>query len=74
MHTIELTKAPAELAKVLKFEGIVESGGQAKLAITAGQVLVNGEVETRKGRKINNGDTITFGAETWLVECVGEVE
>ena len=60
---IQLSKAPAELYKILKFEGLVDSGGQGKLLISAGQVKVNGEVETRKRRKILDGDCIEFAAQ-----------
>lgn len=63
MRTIQLTTAPAELYKILKFEGIVDSGGQAKLAISEGQVLVNGEIETRKRRKIVDGDIIEIAGD-----------
>jgi len=60
MKEIEITKEPVELYKILKFEGIVASGGEAKAVIDDGQVLVNGEVETRKRKKIVSGDTIEF--------------
>ncbi len=60
MKEIEITKEPVELYKILKFEGIVSSGGEAKAVIDDGQVLVNGEVETRKRKKIISGDTIEF--------------
>lgn len=70
MRKIQLTKEPAELYKILKFEGIVNSGGQAKLAIGDGQVTVNGEIETRKRRKIVDGDTIEFAGETMEVRFV----
>jgi ribosome-associated protein len=60
MKEIEITKEPVELYKILKFEGIVASGGEAKAVIDNGQVLVNGEVETRKRKKIVSGDTIEF--------------
>jgi ribosome-associated protein len=60
MKEIEITKEPVELYKILKFEGIVSSGGEAKAVIDDGQVLVNGEVETRKRKKIVSGDTIEF--------------
>ena len=70
MRTIQLTKEPAELYKILKFEGIVSTGGQAKLVISDGQVRVNGEVETRKRRKIVAGDTIEFGGEMIEVKFV----
>ena len=63
MRHVDITKEPVELFKILKFEGIVASGGQAKLVIGDGQVTVNGEVETRKRRKIMGGDIITFGDE-----------
>jgi ribosome-associated protein len=59
MNTIEITKEPVELYKILKFEGLAESGGQAKAMIDAGLVLLNGEVETQKRKKIMGGDIIT---------------
>jgi len=60
MRDVVITSEPVELYKILKFEGIVGSGGQAKAVIADGLVLVNGEVETRKRRKILNGDVIKF--------------
>lgn len=61
MTVVEINKEPVELYKILKFEGLVASGGEAKVAIDSGAVLVNGEVETRRRKKINAGDTIQFG-------------
>ena len=49
-----------ELYKILKIEGLSSSGGEAKAVIAAGQVLVNGMVETRKRKKIIAGDHIEF--------------
>jgi ribosome-associated protein len=63
MRQVDISKEPVELFKILKFEGIVASGGQAKLVISDGQVTVNGEVETRKRRKMVHGDIIAFGDE-----------
>lgn len=63
MIKVELTKEPVELYKILKFEGLVASGGEAKSFIAAGQVSVNGEVETRKRRKIVSGDVIDFAGD-----------
>jgi ribosome-associated protein len=60
MREVEITKETVELYKILKFEGVVASGGQAKAVIDDGQVLVNGEVETRKRKKIVAGDVIEF--------------
>ena len=67
MRTIDITSEPVELYKILKFEGLVASGGEAKLVIGDGQVSVNGHIETRKRKKIVHGDTIVFGSETLLV-------
>jgi ribosome-associated protein len=60
MRDVVISSEPVELYKILKFEGVVGSGGQAKAVIAEGLVLVNGEVETRKRRKILSGDVITF--------------
>ena len=57
---VELTSSPVELCKVLKCEGIAASGSEAKLFIEQGLVSVNGELETRKRRKIIPGDEIDF--------------
>jgi ribosome-associated protein len=58
MKEVQITHEPVELYKILKFEGLAESGGMAKRLISDGQVLVNGEIETRKRKKILSGDTI----------------
>lgn len=60
MRTVEITKEPVELYKILKFEGLVTTGGEAKLLIGDGEVTVNGEVETRRRRKMISGDVIEF--------------
>jgi ribosome-associated protein len=56
----ELESEFVELYKILKFEGLADSGGNAKQAISDGLVSVNGEVETRKRKKIRAGDQIDF--------------
>jgi len=63
MRIVEVYEEPVELYKILKFEGLVGSGGEAKLVIAEGYVLLNGEVETRKRKKIVSGDIIEFGEE-----------
>ncbi len=68
MREVELTKEPVELYKILKFEGLVASGGEAKSVIAEGQVLLNGTVETQKRKKIVSGDIIEFGQEKLLVK------
>ncbi|MFT5395282.1 MAG: ribosome-associated protein [Gammaproteobacteria bacterium] len=63
MKDVELTKEPVELYKILKFEGMVTSGGEAKNVIADGLVTVNGVVETQKRKKIVSGDIVEFGEE-----------
>ncbi|MBT4521357.1 MAG: RNA-binding S4 domain-containing protein [Halieaceae bacterium] len=58
-----MSSEPVELYKILKFEGMAASGGEAKSVIALGQVRVNGIVETRKRRKIVSGDTVEFSDE-----------
>mgnify|MGYP003399309433 CR=1 FL=1 len=70
MRHVNITSEPVELYKILKFEGMVASGGEAKAVIAAGRVTVNGEVETRKRKKIVDGDTIVFGSETLQIHLV----
>lgn len=68
MREVIVTKEPVELYKILKFEGMVGSGGEAKAAVADGQVQVNGKVETQKSKKIMSGDVITFGAEQIIIK------
>ena len=55
------------LDQFLKFAGIVGTGGQAKALIQGGEVRVNGQVETRRGRKLKPGDIIQFEGESFEV-------
>lgn len=57
-----------KLDQFLKWAGAVESGGQAKMVIQAGQVMVNGEVENRRGRKLRKGDSVAFNEQSWVVD------
>jgi len=71
MLDVEIPKEPVELYKILKFEGLVPSGGEAKLVISQGLVLVNGKIETRKRKKISAGDVIEFAGETIRIKLAG---
>jgi len=53
-----------ELNKLLKILGLVESGGQANLVITEGEVYVNEEQEFRKRKKLKKGDQVSFMNQT----------
>jgi len=57
-----------KLDQYLKFNGWVESGGEAKLKIRSGEVLVNGVVETRRGRQLNPGDVIEIADKRGVVD------
>lgn len=67
MRIVLIEHEPVELYKILKFEGVAGSGGQAKQMIEDGEVYVNAKVETRKRRKMHSGDTVSaFGIEMKL--------
>ena len=51
------------LGQALKAVGFVGTGGEAKILIQAGEVRVNGEVETRRGRRLREGDVVEVGDE-----------
>ncbi len=63
MRYVEIKKEPVELYKILKFENLVMSGGEAKHMIADGLVKLNGKVETQKRKKILSGDIIEFQGE-----------
>ena len=56
-----------KLQDAMKFSNAAESGGMAKVAIQEGDVLVNGEVCTMRGKKLYPGDTFTFLDNTYLI-------
>ena len=67
MHKVKINKEPVELYKIPKFEGLTTTGGEAKLLIGDGQVTVNGDVETRRRRKMLSGDIIGFRGQEILL-------
>lgn len=67
---VEISREPVELYKILKFEGLAESGGHAKAAVAAGEVRVNGKVELQKRKKIVTGDTIEVADEKISIQFV----
>lgn len=57
----------------LKWAGVAETGGHAKILIAENQVKVNGEIETRRGRKLRPGDRVVVaGNDQWLITREGE--
>ena len=55
--------AGLSLGQALKVANLVGSGGEAKVLIQMGEVAVNGEVETRRGRRLQGGDVVEVGNE-----------
>ena len=60
------------LASVLKLSGFADTGGEAKMLIQGGDVLVNGVVETRRKHKLVEGDVITVRGEEFVLELEDE--
>ena len=61
---IPITPEYIKLDALLKFAGVVETGGEAKLAIEAGEAKVNGEVCPMRGKKVRPGDRVEFRGQT----------
>jgi ribosome-associated protein len=59
------------LGQLLKAAGLVGSGGEAKHVVASGSVHVNGQVETRRGRRLSPGDTVSLSGRTVRVVSAG---
>lgn len=57
-----------KLDQFLKLSDAVGGGGEAKARVQAGEVTVNGEVETRRGRKLQSGDVVALDGKEFEVE------
>ena len=68
MEVIKLRDEYIKLGQALKAAGLVETGVDAKYAIEDGLVKVNGEVDTRRGKKLYNGDVVEFDGEEIKIE------
>ena len=64
---VAITTEYIKLQDAMKYANIVYSGGEAKTLIQEGQVLVNGEVCTMRGKKLYNGDKFEFMGQTYLI-------
>lgn len=68
MELIKLRDEYIKLGQALKAAGLVESGVEAKEVIQAGLVFVDGEVETRRGKKLYDGAVVQFDGMTIKIE------
>ncbi len=64
MHEVAVSGL-LSLGAFLKLAGMASTGGQAKLIVQSGEVTVNGELETRRGRTIRIGDVVCVGAREY---------
>lgn len=68
MREITITTEFIKLQDLLKFAGLVETGGEAKERVQAGEVRVNGEACTQRGKKVRPGDEVAFAGERLTVK------
>ena len=67
METHIITTEFIKLQDLLKFANAVSTGGEAKIRVQEGEVKVNGEVCTMRGKKLYNGDKFEFDGQTYLI-------
>ncbi len=67
-YTTKIETEFIRLQDLLKYEGLCETGGFAKVRIQAGEVRVNGEVCTMRGKKLRSGDSVTIDGVTVTIE------
>ncbi len=68
MNVIEITTEYIKLQDLLKFASVAATGGEAKLMVQEGQVQVNGEVCTMRGKKIRPGDDVAVAGRHFTVK------
>ncbi|WP_369298553.1 RNA-binding S4 domain-containing protein [uncultured Neglectibacter sp.] len=68
MKTIKIETEFIRLDSLLKLTGMVDTGGQAKILIQNGEVAVNGETCTMRGKKLRPGDRVAYGGKEFQVE------
>lgn len=68
METVYIKDDFIKLGQALKLAGLVESGVEAKIVIQDGLVQLNGNVETQRGKKLVDGDVVTFDGQSFTVK------
>ena len=69
MQIVTIRDEFIKLGQAMKLAGMVDSGVEAKDVITTGEVSVNGETDTRRGRKLYNGDVVTWQGKQFEISA-----
>lgn len=72
MKEIRINTEYITLGKFLKYVNAVDSGAIAKIVISEGEVFVNQEIETRRGRKLRDNDTVPYNGVNYLIRIDNE--
>lgn len=67
MKQIKITTEFIKLDQLMKYADMVQSGGEAKMLVAQGLVLVNGEICTQRGKKIRQGDKVEFDGNEYQI-------
>jgi ribosome-associated protein len=70
LRPVEIRESSIRLGQLLKLADLVDAGSEAKVLLADGDVRVNGEVETRRGRQLERGDVVTVDLPTGPVVVV----
>ena len=73
MVAIHIQTKTIRLSQLLKLANVVQDGAEAKFRITNNEVKVNGVVETRRGLKLESGDSVEYAGETYEVVAEGSM-
>lgn len=68
MKLVKIKTPFIKLDQFLKYENLVQGGGEAKILIQDGQVKVNGDICTQRGKKLYSGDRVEFENETYEIQ------
>ncbi|MDY5278817.1 RNA-binding S4 domain-containing protein [Sharpea porci] len=69
MKDLEISTEYITLGQAMKLSGAASSGFEAKVLIQEGEVTVNGEVDTHRGKKLHDGDVFGYDGETYRITC-----
>ena len=71
MRDLPIRGESIRLGQALKLSGLADTGGEARALVEDGAVSVNGQVETRRGRQLRDGDVVVVGDDALRIEASG---